>query len=131
MCMAVSVAWSAKIGQDFSRYSRPCWSKTVLGCSGSGVSGLASCLLPWSTLSNAIRWRYSAGLLLYSCCCQPGQVFPSLFPILQPLPIYHDISRSSLILILSFRACDNIPVQATTSIIHLGREVDQGNQLDI
>jgi hypothetical protein len=31
MCMAVSVASAAKIGQDFSRYARPCWIKPVLG----------------------------------------------------------------------------------------------------
>ncbi|KAH0373700.1 hypothetical protein KCU65_g252, partial [Aureobasidium melanogenum] len=38
----VSVASAAKIGQDFSRYARPCWIKPVLGRSGSAMSGLAS-----------------------------------------------------------------------------------------
>ena len=116
MCMAVSVASAAKIGQDFSRYPRPCWIKAVLGMFWLGPVwlGLSSCWL--STLSNPICWRCCPGLLLSRGAAVLDHAFllVSLFSNHHTITLCHTTtsSRSLLILSLSPRACDIIPVQA-------------------
>jgi len=119
--MAVSVASATKIGQDFSRYPRPCWIKAVLGMFWLGHVWLGpqQLLVLYTIKSNLLALvvpDYFLVVVLPSCTTPS---FCSLFSnhhtiSLHPITTYQ---RSLLILSLSLQACDIISVQALQQLL--------------
>jgi hypothetical protein len=118
MCMTVSVASAAKIGQDFSRYARPCWINPVLGMFWLGPVWLGpqQQLAVYTIKSNLLAcWLLSRDYFLVVVL--PPLTTPSfrfLFSNHHTITLHLTTTspRSLLILSLSLQACDNIPTQA-------------------